>query len=110
MNVGPGPVALLSGTVLAIGLFGLITRRDAFGLLTSLAILLVASVIAFAGFTATGGGSSGPPQGEVVAVAVLVICAAQGLVGASLVALLQRRTASLDVDAYDEHDTEAGAL
>ena len=37
MNVGPGPVAVLSGIVFAIGVFGLLIRRDAFGLLVSLA-------------------------------------------------------------------------
>ena len=52
MSIGPGQVAILSGIVFAIGAFGLVSRRDAFGLLTSLAVLLLASVIAFAGFTA----------------------------------------------------------
>jgi len=100
MSIGPGQVAILSGIVFAIGAFGLVSRRDAFGLLTSLAILLLASVIAFAGFTAVRGGSLGPPQGEVVALAAVVVCAAVILVGAALVALLQRRRESLDTDEY----------
>jgi NADH-quinone oxidoreductase subunit K len=106
MNVGAGPVALLSGLVFAIGAFGLITRRDALGLLTSVGVLLLASVIAFAGFTAVDGGRGGPPQGEVVALAGVVVCAAVVLVGAALAALLQRRRESLDVDELD--DVEAG--
>jgi len=100
--IGPGQIAVLSGIVFAIGVFGLLSRRDAVGLLISLAILLLASVIAFAGFTATGGGRGGPPKGEVVALAVVMVCAIQTLLGAALVALLRRRRESLDVDAYDE--------
>jgi NADH-quinone oxidoreductase subunit K len=102
MNVGAGPVAVLSGIVFAIGVFGLVVRRDAFGLLISLAILLMASVVAFGGFTLTGGGQGGPPQGEVVALAVLVVCAGQSLLGAAVVALVRRRQESLDVDEYGE--------
>ena len=106
MNVGPGPVALLSGAVFAIGVFGLACRRDAWGLLISLDVLILASVIAFAGFTATGGGRSAPPQGEVVALAAVVVCVVQTLVGASLIALLRRRRETLDVDAYDAPEAE----
>jgi NADH-quinone oxidoreductase subunit K len=102
MNIGPGHVAVLSGIVFAIGILGLVIRRDAFGLLISLAILLLASVIAFAGFTVTGGGSGGAPQGEVVALAVIVVCASQSLLGAAVVALVRRRQESLDVDELDE--------
>jgi len=102
MNVGPGPVAVLSGIVFAIGVFGLLIRRDAFGLLVRLAILLLAPAIAFAGFTLTGGGSGGPPQGEVVALVVVVVCAGQSLLGAAVVALVRRRQESLDVDEYGE--------
>ncbi|MGA2283853.1 MAG: NADH-quinone oxidoreductase subunit K [Candidatus Dormibacteria bacterium] len=106
MTVGPGPVAILSGIVFAIGAFGLLSRRDAFGVLVSVAVLLLAPVIAFAGFTATGGGSLGPPQGEVVALAAVVVCAAETLVGASLVALLRRRRESLDTDDYLDVEAE----
>ncbi|MGP8161179.1 MAG: NADH-quinone oxidoreductase subunit K [Candidatus Dormibacteria bacterium] len=106
MTVGPGPVAILSGIVFAIGAFGLVTRRDAFGVLVSVAVLLLAPVIAFAGFTAAGGGSLGPPQGEVVALAAVVVCAAETLVGASLVALLRRRRESLDTDDYVDVEAE----
>jgi NADH-quinone oxidoreductase subunit K len=106
MTVGAGPVAILSGIVFAIGAFGLVTRRDAFGVLVSVAILLLAPVIAFAGFTATGGGSLGPPQGEVVALAAVVVCAAETLVGAALIALLHRRRETLDIDEYEDVEAE----
>jgi NADH-quinone oxidoreductase subunit K len=106
MTIGPGHVALLSGVVFAIGACGVLTRRDAFGLLVSLAILLLAPVIAFAGFTALEGGSLGAGQGEVVALAAVVVCAALTLVGAALVALLHRRHESLDTDAYGDAEGE----
>jgi NADH-quinone oxidoreductase subunit K len=106
MSVGPTQVAVLSGIVFAIGAFGLISRRDAFGLLISVAILLLAPVIAFAGFTSLRGGVQGPPQGEVVAVAALVACASMTVIGAALVALMRRRRESLDTDEY--LDVEAG--
>jgi NADH-quinone oxidoreductase subunit K len=102
MSIGPGHVAVLSGIVFAIGVLGLVIRRDAFGLLISLAILLLASVIAFAGFTVIGGGDGVPPQGEVVALAVVAVCAAQSLLGAAVVAAVRRRRESLDVDSLDE--------
>jgi NADH-quinone oxidoreductase subunit K len=106
VSIGAGNVALLSGAVFAIGAFGVLTRRDAFGLLVSLAILLLAPVIAFAGFTAIDGGRPGPGQGEVVALAAVVVCAALTLVGAALVALLHRRHESLDTDAYGDAEGE----
>ncbi|MGA3183567.1 MAG: NADH-quinone oxidoreductase subunit NuoK [Candidatus Dormibacteria bacterium] len=106
MSIGPEQVALLSGIVFAIGVFGVLSRRDAFGLLVSVAILLLAPVIAFAGFTAIDGGSLGPGQGEVVALAAVVVCAALSLVGAALVALLHRRHESLDTDAYGDAEGE----
>jgi NADH-quinone oxidoreductase subunit K len=97
VKLGPQAVAVLSGVVFAIGIFGLLSRRDALGLITSLGVLLVASVVAFAGFTATGGGTGG----GVAALTVVVLCAVQVLVGAAVVALLHRRHESVDVDAYD---------
>jgi NADH-quinone oxidoreductase subunit K len=104
MSVGPGPVAVLSGIVFAVGAFGLLCRRDGFGLLVSLSVLLLAPVIAFAGFAAAGGGrEGGPPAGEMVALTVVVVCAAQAVVGAALVAVLRRRRESVEVDAFDEH-------
>jgi NADH-quinone oxidoreductase subunit K len=106
MSIGPEQVALLSGIVFAIGACGVLSRRDAFGLLVSVAILLLAPVIAFAGFTAIDGGSLGPGQGEVVALAAVVVCAALSLVGAALVALLHRRHESLDTDAYGDAEGE----
>ena len=108
MTVGPEQVAILSGVIFAIGVFGVLSRRDAFGLLVSLAILSLASVIAFGGFAATAAGGQGASQGEVVALAVVVVCVTQSLVGAALVALLRRRRESIDVDAYDEQGTELG--
>lgn len=103
MKIGPEAVAILSGIVFAVGVFGLLSRRDALGIITGLAVLLVASVVAFAGFTATGGGTGG----GVAALAVVVLCAVQVLVGAAVVALLNRRHESVDVDRYD--DLGAGA-
>jgi NADH-quinone oxidoreductase subunit K len=103
VSVGPEAVAVLSGVIFAVGVFGLLGRRDALGMITSLAVLLVASVVAFAGFTATGGGRGG----GVAALAVVVLCAVQVLVGAAVVALLYRRHESVDVDRYD--DLEQGA-
>jgi NADH-quinone oxidoreductase subunit K len=106
VTVGSQPVAVLAGIVFVIGLFGVVYRRDGFGLVVSLAILLLASVIAFAGFSAAGGGAAGPPQGEVVALGVLVIVTAESLIGAALIALLRRRRETLEVDAYDAPDAE----
>ena len=102
MSVGPAHYAVLSGIVFAIGLFGLVSRRDGFGLLASLAVLFLASVIAVTGFAETGGGAGSPPQGEILALTAVLVCISEGLVGAALVALLRRRQQSLDVDDYDE--------
>ncbi len=103
MKVGGEAVAVLSGLIFAVGIFGLLSRRDALGVITSLAVLLVASVVAFAGFTSTGGGTGG----GVAALAVVVLCATQILVGAAVVALLHRRHEFVDVDRYD--DLQQGA-
>jgi NADH-quinone oxidoreductase subunit K len=102
MTIGPGHYAVLTGVVFAIGLFGLLSRRDLFGVLASLALLLLAPVIAFAGFAEIGGGAGAPAQGELVALALVVVCAAQVAVGAGLVTLLRRRRDSVDVDDLDE--------
>ena len=92
MSIGPAHFAVLSAIVFAIGLYGVLARRNALHALLALVVLSLAPVIALVGFAHTGRGGATPPLGDVV--------------GLSVVLLLWRRTGTGDVEEFI--DVEGG--
>ena len=87
----------------AIGLFGVLVRRNAIAVLMAIEIMLNAAnvnLIAFwrYGTPATG---EGPLTGVMMALFVITIAAAEVAVGIGLVLLCYRRWRAADVDRFD---------
>jgi len=98
VTVGPAEFAVLSAILFAIGLFGVLARRNALHALVALFVLFTAPVVALVGFAHTGRGGSGPPLGDALAFFALVAVGSITVLGLSVVLLLWRRTGTADID------------
>jgi NADH-quinone oxidoreductase subunit K len=104
VSIGPGHYAVLSAIVFALGLFGVVTRTQMFGVLMAIALLFAAPVIALVGFTHVGMGTSLPPLGDALALFAVVGAGVEGAVGIAIAMLVWRRIGSSDVDDLVEVD------
>ena len=86
---------LLAATLFAVGLFGLLTRRDMLFMLMSLEVMLNASALAFV----VAGSRWASPDGQVMFILILTLAAAEASVGLALLIQLYRRFKTLDIDA-----------
>ena len=87
-------VMLLAGLLFAIGLMGLMLRRNIIFVLMSLEVMLNASALAFV----AAGARWGQPDGQIVFLLILSVAAAEVSVGLGLVLQIQKRFKSLDMD------------
>ena len=100
MLLGPGVVwylgiaAFLFGT----GAFGVLMRRNPLIVLLSLEIMLNSSNLALVAFSR----HFGSLDGQIFALSVMAVAAAEVCVGLGLVVALHRRKLALDVDALSE--------
>lgn len=86
---------LLAGALFALGLIGVLVRRNLMFLLMSVEIMLNAAGLAFV----VAGQAWGQPDGQAMFVLVLTVAAAEVSVGLALVLQLYRRLRTLDADA-----------
>jgi NADH-quinone oxidoreductase subunit K len=98
--LGPGvPFYLaVSGALFAIGATGVLLRRSPLIVLLSLEIMLNASNLALVSFSRL----FGTVDGQVFAIAVMAVAAAEVCVGLGLIVAFARRDLALDVDAATE--------
>jgi NADH-quinone oxidoreductase subunit K len=87
----------------AIGLTGVLVRRNAIAVLMAIEIMLNAANINLVAFWRYGPerAGSGPISGIILAVFVLTVAASEVAVGIGLILLCYRRWHSADVDRYD---------
>jgi NADH-quinone oxidoreductase subunit K len=86
----------LSATLLAIGLFGILTRRNFILLLIAVEIAMNAAIlnfVYFAGFSGTAHGLSG----QAIAVVLVGLAATEVAVGLAIVLALNRQRGSINV-------------
>ena len=86
----------LAAVLFAIGIFGVLTRRNAIGILMSLELMFNAvniNLVAFNKFIAPDN-----LTGQIFAIFVIVIAAAEAVVGLALVLLLYRNWQGIDMD------------
>lgn len=96
MTVIPAEHGLvLAGVLFALGVVGILMRRDIFFILLSIEVMLNAAGLAFV----VAGARWGQPDGQVLFLFVLAMAAAEVSVGLALVLQLHRRFKTLDVDA-----------
>jgi NADH-quinone oxidoreductase subunit K len=92
--VAPEQGLMLASAIFAIGVVGLLMRRNVLFMLMSLEIMLNA-----AGFALVAAGSRwGQADGQVMFLFVLTIAASEVAVGLGLIVLLNQRQKSLDAD------------
>ena len=87
----------------AIGLFGVLVRRNAIAVLMAIELMLNAANVNFVAFWRYGAipRGEGPLTGVLMALFVITIAAAEVAVGIGLVLLCYRRWRAADVDQYD---------
>lgn len=91
-------VLFLAVMLFALGLIGLLTRRNLIFTLMSVEIMLNASGLAFV----AGSYQWGQPDGQVMFLFILAMAAAEVSVGLALFLQFHRRAPTLDSDAANE--------
>lgn len=86
---------MLAAILFALGLIGLLTRRNVIFTLMSLEVMLNASGLAFV----AAGARWGQPDGQVMFLFILGMAAAEVSVGLALVVRLHRLFKSVDIDS-----------
>lgn len=86
---------LLAGILFALGMVGLLVRRNVIFILMSIEIMLNAAGLAFV----VAGSRWGQADGQVMFVFILTMAAAEVAIGLALVLLLYHRFQTLDADA-----------
>lgn len=85
----------LAGILFALGLVGVLVRRNIVFILLSIEIMLNAAGLAFV----AAGSRWGQPDGQVMFIFILTMAAAEVAVGLALVLQLAQRFGTLDIDA-----------
>ena len=94
--MSPGIVSYLavSGVLFAIGLTGVLLRRSPLVVLLSLEVMLNSANLALVGFSRYVGGH----DGQIFALVVMGVAAAEVVVGLGLIVAMERRRMLLDTD------------
>jgi NADH-quinone oxidoreductase subunit K len=95
--LGPGIAAYLivSVILLATGVVGVLVRRSPLIVLLALEIMLNAGNLALIAFAR----QTGNDAGQIFALTVMIVAAAEVVVGLGLIVAMSRRKVELDVDA-----------
>jgi len=91
---------VLSTLLFAIGLYGVLTRRSAIGILIALEIALNSAALNFVVFNSLL--SPAKVDGSVMAIFVIAVAAAEVVVAMAIFVSLYRQRRSLDVTAMDK--------
>jgi NADH-quinone oxidoreductase subunit K len=96
---GAGHWLVLSAVLFSIGLYGLLSRRNAVGVLMAVELMLNSGALNFVVFNryvAPGG-----VDGQMMAIFVIAVAAAEVVVGMAIFVALFRRRATVDVTRMD---------
>ncbi len=86
----------LSGALLAVGLFGILTRRNFILLLIAIEVAMNAAILNFVYFSSFFGGTSGA-DGQSAAVVIIGLAATEVAVGLAIVLALNRQRKTINV-------------
>jgi NAD(P)H-quinone oxidoreductase subunit 4L len=99
MEVGLNHYIVLSAVLFCIGLYGVLAKRNAVVILMCIEIMLNAVNIALVAFSRYV-----VPMlltGQIFAIFVIVVAAAEAAVGIAIIITIYRRRESVDVDKFD---------
>ncbi len=88
----------VAGVLFALGLFGVLTRRNVVFVLMSLEIMLNACGLAFI----VAGARWGAADGQVMFILILTLAAAEVAVGLGLIIQMHRRFRTVDINVLSE--------
>lgn len=88
----------LASTLFALGLIGIIVRRNILFVLMSLEVMMNAAALAFV----LAGSRWVQPDGQVMFILILTLAASEASIGLALVLQLYRRYHTLDIDTTSE--------
>ena len=94
MRVGPGAYLLLSAVLFSIGVVGVLIRRNAIVVFMCIELMLNAVNLSFITFAKTNGAL----DGQVLAFFVMVVAAAEVVVGLAIIMTIFRTRRSASVD------------
>ncbi|WP_097461063.1 NADH-quinone oxidoreductase subunit NuoK [Mangrovitalea sediminis] len=89
---------MLAAALFAIGLTGLLVRRNILFVLMSLEIMMNAAALAFV----VAGSRWAQPDGQIMFILILSLAAAEASIGLAIVLQLNRRFHTLDIDSASE--------
>jgi NADH-quinone oxidoreductase subunit K len=88
----------LASTLFALGLIGLIVRRNILFVLMSLEVMMNAAALAFV----VAGSRWVQPDGQIMFILILTLAASEASIGLALLLQLYRRFHTLDIDTTSE--------
>jgi NADH-quinone oxidoreductase subunit K len=89
---------VLSGILFALGLFCVVTRRNAIGILMGIELILNSANVNYVAFARYGGGGY---DGQVFAIFVIALAAAEAAIGLAIVLGIYQAFETIDVEATD---------
>jgi len=99
MTIGLNHYLILSAVLFAIGLYGALSRRNAVAILMSIEIMLNAVNIAMVALSQYV--VPGLLTGQVFAVFIITVAAAEAAVGLAVIIAIYRRRQTVDVEQLD---------
>jgi NADH:ubiquinone oxidoreductase subunit K len=99
VSVGLGHFLVLSAVLFCIGLYGVLARRNVIIILMCIEIMLNAVNIALVAFSRYV--TPALLQGQVFAIFVITVAAAEAAVGIAIIITVYRKRRSINVDKFD---------
>jgi NADH:ubiquinone oxidoreductase subunit K len=99
--IGLGHFLVLSAGLFSIGLYGLVSKRNAITLLMSVELMFNASNVALVSFARFGYNTAQPLAGEAFALFIITIAAAEVAVAIAILLLIYRLRGTIWVDEID---------
>lgn len=90
-------ILLLACALVAIGIYGMLTRRHAIGLLLSVELILNAAALNFVLWSRM----FGAPQAQAFALFIIALAACEAVVGLAIIISLARNAKTVFADAVD---------
>ena len=97
-DVGLTHYLVLAAIVFALGLFCVLTRRNALGILMGIELILNSANINYVAFARYGGSTY---DGQIFAIFVIMLAAAEAAIGLAIVLGIYQSFETIDVEATD---------
>ena len=98
MDIGLHHYLIVSLIVFSCGLFAVLTRRNAIGVLMGVELILNSANINYIAFARFGGSGY---DGQVFSIFVIMLAAAEAAIGLAIVLGIYRKFETIDVEATD---------